>query len=299
MRPKYLFILVAVVSLLAGMFVARALGQTAEQTVAQRPTGFVQDRAGVFSAGDVAALEQKLEAYEKASTNEVGVLVVPNMGGEDVEGYSNRVFHEWGIGKKDKKNGVLLVVSIADRKLRIEVGYGLEGVLPDGRAGQIIRESIVPAFKQQHYSAGILSGVDAILAQLNTDPPAPTKPSDQSGVLWIFAIGGLVILVIGGIVWFMSHEEEPESYVPEPYVPAPYVPIDPLNAALAGAVIGSTIRRHEEPREEEHHEEERSRSSYRSDDNDRSSSSSSSDSSSSFGGFGGGDSGGGGASGSW
>lgn len=297
MRLKNVFILVAVVSLLTGMFVARALGQTAEQTVAQRPTGFVQDRAGVFSAADAAALEQKLEAYEKATTNEVGVLVVPNMGGEDVEGYANRVFHEWGIGKKDKKNGVLLVVSIGDRKYRIEVGYGLEGVLPDGRAGQIGRESLVPAFKQQHYSAGIDSAVDAILAQLNT-PPAPTpKPSDQSGVLWIFVIGGLVILGIGGIVWFMSREEEPESYVPAPYVPAPYVPIDPLNAALAGAVIGSTIRRHEEePREEEHHEEERS--SYHSHD-DGYSSPSSSDSGSSFGGFGGGDSGGGGASGSW
>ncbi|MCM1991953.1 TPM domain-containing protein [Oceanirhabdus seepicola] len=105
----------------------------------------------------------------KKTGAQVAVVVIDTLGESDIEGYSNTLFREWGIGDKDKNNGVLLLVVLNDRKMRIEVGYGLEGAIPDGKAGSIIRNTIAPHFKNENYDEGIIQGTKAILALIQKE----------------------------------------------------------------------------------------------------------------------------------
>ncbi|WBW97404.1 TPM domain-containing protein [Oceanirhabdus sp. W0125-5] len=100
---------------------------------------------------------------------QVAVVVIDTLNGYDLESYSNTLFREWGIGDKEKNNGVLLLVALNDRKMRIEVGYGLEGAIPDGKAGSIIRNTIAPHFKSNDYNEGIIEGTKAILALIQKE----------------------------------------------------------------------------------------------------------------------------------
>ncbi|MBP9669617.1 MAG: TPM domain-containing protein [Candidatus Pacebacteria bacterium] len=122
------------------------------------PTGFVNDIAGVVSDGVQAELEKELVAFAASTTNEIVVTTLPTLNGDYIEHVSEQLFKEWGIGQEDTDNGVLLLLAIEDRSLRIEVGYGLEGALPDSVADQIIR-SMVPLLKDEDYDAAIQRGV--------------------------------------------------------------------------------------------------------------------------------------------
>jgi uncharacterized protein len=124
----------------------------------------VIDRSGTLSTRETQELEAKLAQFEQETSNQVVVLVIPSLNGESIEDYSLRVAEKNKFGKKERNNGVLLLIAKDDRKLRIEVGYGLEGALPDALAGQIIRREITPYFRQGDYSGGIDAGVDAIIA---------------------------------------------------------------------------------------------------------------------------------------
>jgi uncharacterized protein len=108
-------------------------------------------------------LENKLAEFERNTSHQVAVLTIPSLQGENIEDFSIRVAESWRIGRKGFDNGVILIIALKDRKLRIEVGYGLEGVLPDAIANQIIREVIVPHFRNNDYGAGVDAGVNAIL----------------------------------------------------------------------------------------------------------------------------------------
>jgi uncharacterized protein len=129
-------------------------------------TGRVVDNAGILSAGARARLTAALKAHEEATTDQVVVLTVPTIQPESVEAYAAKVVETWKIGQRGKDNGVLVLVAPQDRKMRIEVGYGLEPTLTDGACGQIIRALMTPAFKQGNYDKGIEDGVAAILARL-------------------------------------------------------------------------------------------------------------------------------------
>ena len=109
----------------------------------------VNDYAGVIGQEQARALEARLAQFEQESGHQVAVLTIPTLEGEDIEGFSIRVAENWKIGKKGFDNGVILVVAVKDRRLRLEVGYGLEGVLPDAIAKQIISDYIVPRFRAQ------------------------------------------------------------------------------------------------------------------------------------------------------
>ncbi len=135
-------------------------------------SGRVNDGAGLLDAGSSAALERTLKAYEGRTGRQIVVLTVPSLQGEALEAYSLKVARTWRLGRKGKDDGVLLLIARDDRKLRLEVGYGLEGALPDARAGRIISDVIVPRFRAGAFAAGIRAGVDAVIAALDGEPTA-------------------------------------------------------------------------------------------------------------------------------
>ncbi len=137
--------------------------------------GHVNDNAGVLSSATVTALESELKAHEDSTSDQVVVLTVLSLEGEDIETFSIHVVDTWKLGKKGKDNGVLLLVAKDDHKVRIEVGRGLEGNLTDLTCGRIIRNDIVPRFKEGDYDAGVRVGVSSILAAIRGAYTADTE----------------------------------------------------------------------------------------------------------------------------
>src|SRR5262245_18756940 len=128
------------------------------------PQKYVSDNSHIIGAGTQQKLNDLLRAVENETTAEIAVVTVDSLDGMEVEEYANKLFKAWGIGKKGADNGVLVVVAPTLRKMRIEVGYGLEPILPDGLAGEIIRSEFTPAFKSGEYSRGIEDGVTRLAA---------------------------------------------------------------------------------------------------------------------------------------
>jgi uncharacterized protein len=126
-------------------------------------TGYVNDFSNLLNAETRTELEELLRATEAETTAEIAVAIVPSLDGMTVEEYANRLFREWGIGKEDVDNGVLVLVAPTQREMRLEVGYGLEPVLPDGLAGEIIRTNFLPHFREDRYAAGITEGVTRVV----------------------------------------------------------------------------------------------------------------------------------------
>lgn len=124
-----------------------------------KPAGRITDLANVIDAGTESELDSRLDQLEQKTSHEVAVVTVPSLGGAPVEDYAVRLFKAWGIGQARQDNGVLVLVAPNEREMRIEVGYGLEGILPDGLAGEIIRDSFIPRFRNNDYSGGIRDGV--------------------------------------------------------------------------------------------------------------------------------------------
>lgn len=136
----------------------------------------VTDLSGTLDAAQVAALEAKLAAFEQRKGAQVAVLLVASTQPEAIEQYGIRVAGAWQLGRRGVDDGALLLVARDDRSLRIEVGYGLEGVLPDAIARRIIDEAIVPRFRDGDYYGGIDAGIDRMLAVIDGEPlPAPPR----------------------------------------------------------------------------------------------------------------------------
>ena len=128
--------------------------------------GPVSDYGDFLSPSAEQALIKKLQAHENATGNQVVVATLPDLQGYPIEQYGYQLAREWGIGQKDKDNGVVLIVARAERKIRIEVGYGLEGVLTDAISANIIHTVIEPAFKRGRFEQGIVAGTTAIIDAL-------------------------------------------------------------------------------------------------------------------------------------
>jgi uncharacterized protein len=150
--------------LVAGLLVTPALAQTFPAL-----TGRVVDAANILKPEERTALEAKLKAYEDKTSDQVVVATVRSLDGTSVEDYANRLFRHWQLGQKKNNNGVLLLIAPNDRKLRIEVGYGLEGALTDALSKVIITTAIAPQFQKGNFAGGIDAGVDAILSILTGD----------------------------------------------------------------------------------------------------------------------------------
>jgi len=138
-------------------------------------TGRVVDLAGVIESAVEERIEAKLALLEKSDTTQIVVLTVPTLDGDSIEDFSIQVVEKWKLGRKGLDNGALLVIATNDRKLRIEVGYGLEGRFTDLIAGRIIRQIIVPRFRKNDFSGGIEAGVDAMIAAVKGEFTAPEK----------------------------------------------------------------------------------------------------------------------------
>jgi uncharacterized protein len=162
--------------------------------------GYVNDYAGMISPEARAKLENDLRAFEQSDSTQVVILTIPSLEGEDLEGFSIRVATTWKIGQQNKDNGVLLLVARQERKIRIEVGKGLEGVLTDLLSGRIIDLVIKPNFKRGDYSGGLVAGVAAVIDATRgefkaTERPPGAKP--KKGAPSFFTL-----LIFLGIVYF-------------------------------------------------------------------------------------------------
>ena len=158
----------------------------------------VTDLTHTLAPGEVATLEAKLAEWEARTSAQLVVLLVPTTLPEPIEGYSLRVAEKWKIGRKGQDNGALFLIAKDDRKMRIEVGYGLEGVLPDVTANRIIREDVAPAFREGRFAAGINAGVDRIIQVVGTGQPLAPKqaPARRSSG---FDFETLLILLFVGV----------------------------------------------------------------------------------------------------
>src|SRR5215470_20214290 len=154
------------------VFIVAASAAVAQTLTFPPLTGRVVDDAGILDAATRAALTQKLAALETKTTDQLVVATVKSLQGTSVEDYANRLFRQWKLGQAGKNNGVLLLVAPAERKVRIEVGYGLEGTLPDAVAKLIITQSIVPHFRTNDMSGGIVQGINDIVSVLSGDSAA-------------------------------------------------------------------------------------------------------------------------------
>lgn len=159
-----------------------------------KPVGYVNDFAEIISEASEAELEADLEAFTASTSNELAVVTLKSLEGDTIENTAVALFEQWGIGQKDKDNGVLLLIAPNDRELRIEVGYGLEPVLTDSRSGNIIRDVITPKFKANDYDAGISDGAHAIIAVLGGDTAVFDQPT-TSPVNRIDFLPGVVIIL--------------------------------------------------------------------------------------------------------
>jgi len=159
----------------------------------------VTDLTGTLPANDAAQLEQKLAAFEAKKGSQLAVLIVPTTQPETIEQYSIRVVEAWKLGRKGVDDGALLLVAKEDRRVRIEVGYGLEGALPDATAKRIVEEIIVPKFKQGDFSGGVVAGVDRIMGVIEGEPlPLPRKQSGGgANVGWNSIFSNFIPILIG------------------------------------------------------------------------------------------------------
>lgn len=168
-RPVLLIILVLLFSSVAGALDVPQL------------RGRVNDYAGAMQANQVQSLESQLNQLERDTGHQIAVLTIPTLDGEDIEGFSIRVAEHWKIGKKGYDNGAILVVAVKDRRLRLEVGYGLEGLLPDAIAKRVTADYIVPHFRQQDFGGGIVAGIAAVDKILRKEPlPEAARKKTQS-----------------------------------------------------------------------------------------------------------------------
>jgi uncharacterized protein len=169
---------------------------------APNPPKLVNDLAGVLSASEVQQLEAHLLSYNDTTSNQVAVVLIKTLDGYPIEEYANKLLREWGIGNKDKNNGVLILAAMDDRAIRIEVGYGLEGAIPDIIANHIIEEDIKPNFRSGDYYEGLKAAADHIIDAAKGEykgTPNRRRSSGRGGLpigLIIFAI--IMIIVFSG-----------------------------------------------------------------------------------------------------
>ncbi|GGD01649.1 TPM domain-containing protein [Aureimonas glaciei] len=164
-------------------------------------TGRVVDAAGLLDPATETALDQKLAAFERTSSDQVVVATVPDLQGQAIEEFGVALGRAWKIGRAGENNGVILLVSRDDRKVRIEVGYGLEGTLTDALSSLIIQNDILPAFRSGDYPGGIAKGVDGILKVLSGDAAELQARAERNEGWQSEDVEGAVFFVLFALVW--------------------------------------------------------------------------------------------------
>jgi uncharacterized protein len=258
------------VSVLAGLLTLTA---AAVDWKALKPQGYVSDFAQVVDAASRSRIEAYCASVERATGVEIALVTVPGLGGEPVEDVANTIYRAWGVGKKGKNEGALLLLSIQDRRSRLEVGYGLEPVMPDGFAGSVLRE-MRPALREGKYGEALAAAAETIgqtaakakNTTIEGQAPRQSRPSSGSEIPWGALVAGAVVLFL------IFRSRGPRGYGGGGG--------GGMGGFLAGMILSNMLNR----------------GSWGS---RGSGGFGGSDSGDSFGGFGGGDSGGGGASSDW
>ena len=174
-------------------------------------TARVVDQANLLPPADEAALDAKLAAFEARSQRQLVVATVSDLGGRDIAEYGTALGRAWGIGQKDANNGAIFLIAPNDRRMRIEVGYGLEPVLTDALSGRIIRDIVTPAFKAGNFVGGINGGTDAIITQIELPPEeararAVAADANESGggggsffmIFWVIILFFVILPILRG-----------------------------------------------------------------------------------------------------
>ena len=177
---------------------------TAAQTLPPRPNPprLVNDLAHLLQPAEAEALENKLVAYNDSTSSQIAIVTVANLDGDDIADYGQKLYEAWGIGRKGKNNGILILVAQQEHQARIQTGYGLEGAVPDALAKRIISNTLVPAFRQNQYYAGLDKGTDELIAlakgEYQADPADARSQgqSDGSGSGFPFWVIVLVLVVV-------------------------------------------------------------------------------------------------------
>ncbi len=183
------------------LLLASAVAFAQQKAVPPQGGYMIHDEANVLSSNDKAMLEYIVKAEADSTSNQVAVLIINSLEGDDIDSYTHRVFNEWKLGQAKRDNGVLFLISIEDRVMRIEPGRGLEGVLTDAQSSRINRNQVAPYFKRGQYGEGVKAGVVGIIQSIRgeykNDNPVKTVRGKKP-----FSWGSLVVLLI--IIFIMS-----------------------------------------------------------------------------------------------
>ncbi|MBY0245616.1 MAG: TPM domain-containing protein [Sphingobacteriaceae bacterium] len=172
------------------------------QDFPEKSNKLINDFTNTLDAQQIQQLEKKLIAFEDSTSNQIAVVMIKSVGGYDINDYALQLGRKWGIGGKDKNNGVILLIALNDRKMSIQTGYGLEGALPDIYTKRIIQNNIKPYFKQQAYFEGIDAGTDAIISlikgEYKNDAPKTKNKKSKGGAFLI------LILIVVAVIFFIK-----------------------------------------------------------------------------------------------
>jgi len=176
-----------------------AINVHAAEVIPPRPTAYFNDYAGVVSKEAASRFNEQLAQFERDTSDQVVVAVFPKMQSDsDIADYTQRVAQAWGVGQKERRNGVVLFVFIQDRKMFIQVGYGLEGALPDATAFDITERNIKPLFRTGNYEAGLATGIDLIFKAIRGEYKGSGKTVAES-----HGVGGAVSNVLPFIIFII------------------------------------------------------------------------------------------------
>jgi uncharacterized protein len=185
------------------IFFSPLASDAATPPVPEQPSGYVMDLAGVLDHNTRTRLQELLKELELQTTAQVVVLIIDSLEGEPIEQFSHRTAVKWALGRKGKDNGVLITVAVKDRKYRLEVGYGLEAVLPDSLVGSIGREYLVPNFRKGDFSAGILAAASAVAREIASPGETKTRPTATKEMPLASMMPAIIIFILFGSFWFM------------------------------------------------------------------------------------------------
>jgi uncharacterized protein len=170
------------------------------------PPRLVNDFAGLFNAGEVADLERTLVAYDDSSSTQIAVVTLKSLGDYPIEDWALEIGRKWGVGRKQKNNGVVIIVSTEPRKINISPGYGLEGALPDITCKRIITNYIAPKFKEGKFYEGITEGVRGIRAAVKGEFVNDQSSEGGDFPAWVFIL--IIIIVIALFILFIIYKQK-------------------------------------------------------------------------------------------